>query len=51
MMSSFSLTPPFKHKLILQEELIHQSEILNKRLVVNIFLTKMKAEKRNLSNL
>jgi hypothetical protein len=50
-MNSFPLTPPFKHKLILQVELLHQSEILNKGLVVNIFLTKIKAEKRNLSNL
>jgi hypothetical protein len=50
-MSSFPLTPPFKHKLILQVELIHQSEILNKGPVVYIFLTKIKAEKRALSTL
>jgi hypothetical protein len=43
--------PPFKYKLILQVELINQSEILNKQLVVNIFLTKIETENRNLSKL
>jgi hypothetical protein len=45
------MCPTLNHKLILQVEGIHQSEIQNNKITVNVSLKSIEAKYMNLSNL